>query len=324
MVRFAVEIPSFERAAEFIEGVTKVPVSKSSLERLTREHGRRMMAVQEAEATAMVKSPAKFDEQSFRQVPWPDSKVMAVSLDGAMVNIRDEGWKEVKVAAISAVVAGQRESNERLDEPTIELTKPSYRAGLWDAAEFGDQQWAEATGRGIEKAQEVVCTNDGARWIWNIVARCYQPCIEILDWWHAVQKLWLIGALLFGEGNELVRPWVERQKERLWSGQLRMILHDIHSRYPQPDKVPDGLSQAVQYLISNRHRMRYIEFRRSGYPIGSGAVESACKTVVQARMKQAGMRWSREGAQGMLALRCLSLSRRWDQVSSHLMPEKVA
>jgi hypothetical protein len=59
--------------------------------------------------------------------------------------------------------------------------------------------------------------------------------------------------------------------------------------------------------------MRYRRFRQAGYPLGSGTVESACKVVVQQRMKQAGMRWSRKGAQAMLALRCALLSDRWRQ-----------
>ncbi|MFN8456504.1 MAG: hypothetical protein U0401_17850 [Anaerolineae bacterium] len=60
--------------------------------------------------------------------------------------------------------------------------------------------------------------------------------------------------------------------------------------------------------------MHYIARRQAGYPVGSGSVESACKVVVQGRMKQAGRRWSRDGAQAMLALRRALCSDRWDEV----------
>lgn len=73
---------------------------------------------------------------------------------------------------------------------------------------------------------------------------------------------------------------------------------------------------ARAYYFHNRHRMDYAAYRQAGLPIGSGTIESACKTVVQARMKQAGMRWSREGAQAMLALRCLLLSNRWHELAA--------
>jgi hypothetical protein len=64
--------------------------------------------------------------------------------------------------------------------------------------------------------------------------------------------------------------------------------------------------------------MAYAQFRQAGLPIGSGAVESACQTVVQARFKQAGMRWSRNGAQALLALRCALLSQRWHSTCASL------
>ena len=62
-------------------------------------------------------------------------------------------------------------------------------------------------------------------------------------------------------------------------------------------------------------------FRETDYPIGSGIVESVCKLVMQERMKQAGMRWSRDGAQAMLALRSVLLSERWDDVWATLRPQ---
>ena len=70
----------------------------------------------------------------------------------------------------------------------------------------------------------------------------------------------------------------------------------------------------IHYFETNRRRMRYGEFRRQGYPIGSGAVESACKGVIGARLKQTGTRWSRAGAQAVLNLRSQLLSGHWDAI----------
>jgi hypothetical protein len=90
--------------------------------------------------------------------------------------------------------------------------------------------------------------------------------------------------------------------------------------YPKDTPLPEPVRQAVGYIFHNRRRMDYAAFRQAGYPIGSGTIESACKTVVQARMKQSGMRWSRQGAQAMLALRSLLLSERWDELSTLAPP----
>ena len=324
-LRLAAEIPSFERAAAAFRVLTHVPMSKSSLHHLSQEYGGRLVELQAAEAEAMVKPPAKFDEATFRTVPQPDSEVMAVSLDGGMIHVRQEGWKEVKIAAVSAVERVEAGDPVLADEPHVTLTKHSYRAGLWDAAAFSQQQWAEATRRGIEKAHQVVSVNDGALWIWVIVAMCYVPCIQIIDWWHAVQKLWLIAGLLFGEGNTLGRAWVARHKAFLWAGDLRPLYHYVRTCYPHGTPWPDGLAQALGYFFHNRHRMHYAHFRRCGYPVGSGSVESACKVVVQARLKQAGMLWSRPGAQAILALRSTILSDRWNEVWAAIScPSKVA
>ena len=166
--------------------------------------------------------------------------------------------------------------------------------------------WAEACRRGVDNAKAVVCVSDGAAWIWAIVFMCFAVRIEILDWWHAVQRLWTIANDHFTSEQEAAH-WVEAQKAAFAHSRLRQVLHATRLLYPKGTPLPEPVRQAVGYIFHNRRRMDYAAFRHAGYPIGSGTIESACKTVVQARMKQSGMRWSRHGAQSMLALRCLLL-----------------
>ena len=80
----------------------------------------------------------------------------------------------------------------------------------------------------------------------------------------------------------------------------------------------------IHYFETNRHRMRYAEFRAEGYPIGSGTVESACKRVIGARLKQAGMRWTKAGAQAVLNLRTHLLSDRWDAIWPATRPQLIS
>jgi len=317
-VAVAILIPSYERAAACFQQLTKIPLSKSSLQQLTIEYGGRLVELQEREAEAMVSLPEGVSEgEAWRAIPEPDSEQMAVAMDGGMVHIRDEGWKEVKIVAVSAVEA-QSEAGE---EPTVKLHRTSYRAGLWEAARFANQQWAEGCRRGLEKAKRVVCVSDGAPWIWAIVAMCYAPrCIEILDWWHAVQKLWELAFTLWGQDNPQSYDWAAAQKSLLWAGDLRQILGGLRRLCPRGQPLPDKIRLGIGYLFHHRWRMRYPEFRQAGCPIGSGSVESACKVVVQERLKQAGMRWSRTGAHAMLALRSVFLSDRWQEVWPSLAP----
>lgn len=309
-MRLGVEIPSLSRAAKSFTVLTGISLSKSSLQRLVREYGGALVAQQAQEAQAMVAIPKGEEEVVWRERVEPDSEIMAVSSDGVMINVIGEGWKEVKAVSISAV---EHQIDGESGAKTVLLDRHSYRAGLWDAKTFANHHWAEACRRGLEQAKTVVCVSDGAAWIWAIVFMCFAVRVEILDWWHAMQRLWTIATIYFGPGNE-AQQWVESQQEACARSRLRQVFHAVRQLYPRDESLPEPVRQAVHYLFHNRRRMDYAAFRQAGYPIGSGTIESACKTVVQARMKQAGMRWSRPGAQAMLALRCLLLSDRWDEL----------
>jgi hypothetical protein len=316
-VRMGVEIASYARAAAQFSELTHVHLSKSALQRLVNDVGDRLVAVQGAEAVAMVQVPKQESEVVWREVPEPDSDCMNISMDGVLVHLRKEGWKEAKVATFSAVT---HDIEAETGEWSTHLRQHSYRAGLWEASEFAAQQWAEASRRGVEKATYLCSVNDGAPWIWNITRMCYGRCVEILDWWHAVERLWTVAHHRFGSNSPQAAAWVAVQKG-LWAhSRLRQVLHNIRLLYAHDPPLPDSVRQAFAYLFHNRWRMRYQQFRQAGYPIGSGSVESGCKTVAQARLKQAGMRWSRHGAQAVLALRTCLLSNRWSYVVDLLAP----
>jgi hypothetical protein len=317
MVKLGVEIPSYRRAAQNYVELTEVGVSKSQLGELVKTYGGKIVAQQEAEAEAMVQPPAGDEIIVPRHMPQPDSEVMALSMDGAMVNIRGEGWKEVKTVAISAV---ETVVNETTGEAEVRLNRHSYRSGLWEAKDFAKQQWAEGCRRGLERAKKLVSVNDGAIWIWLIVQMCWAPCVEILDWWHLVEKLWEVATVWFSQDQAATTGWVESQKDNLWQQGGRPVIHAIRQLCPRGQPLPEKVRQVVSYIFTHRRRIHYQQFRQAGYPIGSGTVESGGKVVMQERMKQAGMRWSRNNAQAMLALRSILLSDRWDEVWSTLAP----
>jgi hypothetical protein len=174
-VRSGLEIPSYRRAAEQFSDLSHVNLSKSSLQRLVNEYGQRLVDVQAAEAVAMVQVPSQESEVTWRQAAEPESDCMNISRDGALIHIRHEGWKEVKIATVSAVTHAVDEQDKSW---TTHLSHHSYRARLWEAADFCRQQWAEACRRGVEKATYLSSINDGAAWIWNIARMCYGRCVD--------------------------------------------------------------------------------------------------------------------------------------------------
>jgi hypothetical protein len=309
-VRLGTEIASFERTSQFLQALTGISFSKSSLHRLTGELGEAVAAHEAQVARAMIQVPARQEEVTWRTSPEPPSETLAVSADGVMVHLRQEGWKEVKVMSVSAVTHALDPVTGALD---ARLTQHSYCAGLWDVAAFTPYYWAEAYRRGVERAKTTLCINDGAMWIWNMAFQCFAQRTEILDWWHAAQRLWEI-ALARLSAQDAPR-WVEARQAELRTSRLRLLLRQVRLLCPRTQPLPQGVREAVLYLFRNRRRMDYAAYRQAGFPIGSGTIESACKTVVQARMKLAGMRWSRRGATAMLTLRTLSLSHRWHELA---------
>lgn len=306
-LRQGVEIPSYVRGATNFSELTGVPMSESSLQRMMVEYGAVVVETEAQEAEAMVRVPQKEEAVLWREIPEPDSDVMAVSADGVMIHLREEGWKEVKIMSVSAV----RSLDEGKAEEEQRLENHSYRAGLWDAKTFTNHYWAESCRRGVEKAKQIVCISDGAAWIWAMVFICFAQRIEVLDWWHVLQYFWQIAGAALDQSSPEAVAWIESQKSALAQSQQRLIFRRIRLLYPRNTSLPDSVRQAIGYLWNNRRRMDYAAYRQAGLPIGSGTVESAAKTLVQQRMKQAGMRWSRTGAQSMLALRARLLSHRW-------------
>ncbi len=160
-LRLAVEIPSYQRAAEVFRDLTHLALSKSTLQRLTTQAGQQVATQLEAGAQAMVRIPSQEDGVVWRHTPEPDSPLMNVSSDGVLIRLRNEGFKEVKTVAVSAVT---QVTDAQTAEMTVHLTRHSYRAGLWDAPTFANHLWAEACRRGVEKAKWLVSVNDGAAW----------------------------------------------------------------------------------------------------------------------------------------------------------------
>ena len=156
----------------------------------------------------------------------------------------------------------------------------------------------------------VVIVGDGAEWIWNRATMFVHRC-EILDFWHALEHAWTFARLRYGEGSAQADRWVHQIAEDLRAGQVQDVIAALKRLRPKSEELRQSLQSLISYYSENAGRMRYDEYLRLGYGIGSGAVESAHKQVVHARLRQAGMRWSEAGARRLLALRLLLLNGDW-------------
>ena len=217
-----------------------------------------------------------------------------ISIDGGMVNIRGEGWKEVKVGAIGDIEQDAEWDPQSQEEvPAVRVRNVGYAAVLGSPEVFGPAMWALAVEKEVPQAADTCVTADGAPWIWNLTADLFPDSVQVVDWYHGCQHLAAGAHALYpGESQKAERCFKQWQNS-LYLGEIQTIT----DRLDQAD-----LQDHSKYFYTHQRRMRYQEFCEDGYPIGSGTVESGIKQF-KARLSGPGMRWSRPGAEQMLVLR---------------------
>jgi len=299
------EVP-FETGREMLGRLTGIEVSNSHAQEITNRHG------QELERRAEVEREALF-AGDLSVLPEGRSDRLYVTLDGLKMPFTDD-WHETKIGAVYDVKTGE----DGVDEPR----RVSYTSGAWEGPEpFGRRLYQEAVHRGIEWAKERVAIADGAEWIWNLVDEHFPGTVQILDFYHAAERLHEVGRAVYGDGTDRAREWAEANRARLWEGRLTDVFRSLRNLKPATEAGREAVRKAIGYYQENRERMDYPTYRARGYHVGSGVVEAACKTLAAARCKRSGMRWSKDGAQSVLALRSQRLNRRWD---AYWQPLKAA
>jgi hypothetical protein len=329
MTRQGLREPSFELAAEAYTEATGGSTSRSSVRRVTQGFGGQLAKQKAEEAQRAMAIGPDLESPRERRVTLKDEiqGVGNVSSDGTMILIREEGWKEVKMAAFSQVEVlepdsekrrrGQREGKRKEDD-VVRLSRHSYCAGLWDADTFGPYQYAEGLRRGLDLLERLSSVNDGAPWIERITGMNFPQATQIVDWSHSTRRLWAVASAVHGDDKPEAAVWIERRKDELWAGKVEPVIRELKALELGQSTYPDEVQQAPGYFQGNCERMRYDAFRADGYPIGSGTVESGARNVVQPRMRRPGRGWKRENAQAMLAALCELHSGRfrwaWQQV----------
>jgi hypothetical protein len=175
---------------------------------------------------------------------------------------------------------------------------------------------------GVYIAEEVVVVADGGAGIWEAIdellpSTSQRRVVQILDWCHAVSHLWAV-AKKWKKGTKKAAvkeraQWVDGLVKYLADGKVSNVLQRLQNlRRGKKGELAEELDRCIKYLDEHRQRMHYRQYRDAGMTIGSGAIESIHKWVIQARCHLAGMAWSEVGLNAMLRLRCLWASGGWD------------
>ena len=147
-----------------------------------------------------------------------------------------------------------------------------------------------------------VCIGDGAAWLRRLFDEWFPNAVPVVDFFHAAEYLWAAAGARYGPGTDLAKRWAKRLCRLLKAGRADQVLAALR-------RAGGGeCGKAAGYIDERRDRMRYDEYLARGLPIGSGRAEAACKTVVGRRLKCTGMRWTVDGANPVLWVRCARLS----------------
>ena len=225
-------------------------------------------------------------------------------------------YREIKVGAVFAATSGPHRSKLAPGTYVDQAGPIHYVARRTTAETFGQHLYALAQGCGVERAQQVVVLGDGAVWIWNLAAEHFPHATQIVDLWHAREHVWKVAHAAFDRGSPQETAWATCACALLSEGKIEDLVAEIAglpALPPEPGATRSVPHIEMHYFITNAARMRYPAFRAQGMHIGSGIAEAACKTVVSTRAKRAGMRWTPDGLDAVLALRTAVLNETYDQ-----------
>jgi hypothetical protein len=303
LVRFGAWMP-FEKAARELAFVLKVEVSEPTARRYAQAAGVAYETHQQREVERL--------EQETPIAP-PGPEKMFFSVDGAMVPLVGGEWTEAKTLTIGEIEAPVLEKGEWV----VHSCKHSYFSRLAEASDFRRLALVETHRRGVENAGVIAAVTDGAEWEQGFIDFHCPQAIRILDFPHAGERVSQVGQALWGQDTEPTQTWLAEQLHTLkHTGPEAMFseLKYLQEQHPNLELLQKNLA----YLEKRTDHLQYPAYRAQELPIGSGAMESGNKVVVEARLKGAGMHWAVSHVNPMLALRNILCSDRWEEAWPHI------
>jgi len=308
MTGLAAAMVSFEEGSVLLSELAGVHIDAKQVERTAEALGRQIAE----------------DERTYVEPDEPTASTLYLGVDGTGIPVRKSelvGRKgkqadgSAKTREVKLCTVWSAEDRDKEGRPVRDKGSITYSAAIESAASssvdnapFAQRMIREATRRGFDRAERRVVLGDGAHWIWNLSGEHFPGAIEIVDRFHAKERLSDASKAIYGAGSELGREWAKKRHDELDEGRLDELIHALNIHASSCDEA----RKCRDYISENRHRMRYPEFHAQGLCTSTGVVEAGCKFAIGTRLKRAGMHWSVNGADAIIALRCTILSGRFE------------
>ncbi|KPA09776.1 hypothetical protein MHK_008364, partial [Candidatus Magnetomorum sp. HK-1] len=246
-----------------------------------------------------------------------------IGADGVFVPFRPEKntpkgktvWFEVKIGIIARIA---KRLNSKGKEISF-IARKRVVAILGDINKFKPLLMLLSIKEGIRSARQVAWISDGGKGFWGVYYELFSKVAQgILDFYHASQNIWKASKAWLDGRTTKAQNWFNEARKKLKIGKVTEIISELRNEVKENETLSDETSEEMEkvskYLEQHVEHMDYHCYKKSGLPIGSGIVESACKWLIQQRFKGVGMRWSIEGFNNLLYLRIAWVNENYDDV----------
>ena len=283
-----------EEGCELIKELMDLDVGSSQLQRVCTHYGNQVDSLIKSNCESIIPGLEGGKEQD----------LVYVMMDGSMIFTTEHEWRELKLGRLfyeHQVIDIQAKRREVLNSV--------YVGHLGSVDDFFPKFERHLVGY-----QNKVIIGDGAKWIWNWAEDNYPGARQILDFYHAKEKLVIFARHQFKEQKDRLQ-WIKQQTDKLLDNGLEEVLESLRSCRAKTPEAKVAKHKAIDYYLEHDDRMQYKTYQEQGLMIGSGPIEAAHRSVIQQRMKLSGQKWSIEGAQAMINLRCYKHSSAWDKIN---------
>lgn len=318
---YAVTLDSYQAAEEIIGKIYGTPVNDDTVRLVVNHIGQAVFE----EDCRIANEYMCLLESGRLSCPANKDGILYLETDGAALNtrFRDENgstWRENKLGLAFTSDDIYTWKNKK-GESCHQIERREYISYIGSVSEFKKHFFALANRNGYGKYKETVILSDSATWIRNMKDELFPDAQQILDFFHLCENTYSFAKMIYKTDEEKAVGWAKSICDRLEDGKYKEVLREL-APYKELN-VAAGTVNLYSYISNNRENIDYPTYRKRGYFIGSGAIESGNKTVLQSRLKQAGMRWNPTTAQYMLSLKAKEKSGLWYSVVIPLIRSKM-
>ena len=298
---------SFQKANEIIKRIYNINISSNKVLKVTEFIGKIVYDYNYEEALKIWNNRANIEMNVSTR-----KGTLYIQADVASVNTRIEDkdgstWRENKLG----IFFSESDMYKRKDKSII-INHKEFVSYIGNVETFRILVFAKAVELKYWEYENIVFISDGATWLRNMIQELFPEATQILDKYHLIENIYGYGKFIFDNNMKKVEKFKDKIIGYCYSREYKEIEKEL-KKYKHIE-IPSTVCNLSTYLENNKDKIDYTTYEHNGWFIGSGAIESSNKTVVQLRLKQAGMRWSVDGANYIIALRCMVESNSWDKV----------